>query len=84
MFLDIGLGYASRVRVAGFWIWSPCCAVSEQVASTPWDGSTCARWSWKFSPTHITVVVEMLSVVVWLFRNAVLGGLRSETELLCV
>ena len=46
MVWDLGLRFASRVRVAGSWVRSPCLVVPEQAASYPWDGGKCTRWIW--------------------------------------
>ena len=62
--------HASEVLVNSLF-WSPFLVVSRQDASDPWDGCIRSRWSRSISPTQICV---------WLFRNAVFGGLWCETE----
>ena len=40
---DLGLRFASHVRVAGSWVQSPCLVVPGQDASCLCDGSICTR-----------------------------------------
>ena len=54
-----GLRFASRVRVTGSWVRSPCLLVPRQAASCPWDGGICTRWIWSISPTKISPTVPV-------------------------